>query len=790
MFKAAEPAYRIIIMLKTLLILFLPTLLSAQLASDIALDSLTHILPEMRGRQRVDVLNDLAVFYGANISDKGLELAAEALELAEQLDYGEGRARAIDLTGLALYSKGRYEEALAKHLEARGQFEGLGAHRLLGYCHIKIGNTYFRLRDETKGAAAFATAAELLEDAGDRNGVGHVYNGIGWQYWRIGNYARASENFQRARLIREELKDDKNLASTLNNLGIIHYQQGRYAEALDHYLHSLELRRALEDLRGSALVLNNIGKTYQDWDNPEQALAFYSEGLEMSEKSASKVALGYSLHNIGSVYEGRAEHTAALDYFRRSLATYSEIENAGGIAMNRAAMGRVHNAVGEYGEALVELEKALEVATRIQSREHRASVLMYMGIAHMGRSDTATAQQYLDSSLVLARQLGKRDLIKDDYMHLSAVLAAQGDFKEALHYFKSYAALKDSLFDALSGQQLASVQAQFESEKKERENALLRQERVAQEKVIKAQDQRALLTSAVLGLVLILVLVMGVGYRQKQRDHRLLTAANTELESEVAVRRRTEVELNRARDAAEAANRAKSTFLANMSHELRTPLNAIIGYSEILREEAVDAAEEGTIADLDKIRGAGRHLLSLITDVLGLSKIEAGKMEIECVDFAVEDLVREVADTAEQLARENGNIFVSTRGKELGTMCADSTRVRQVLLNLLSNAFKFTRDGRVELAVQRVRENDGHWLVFAVSDTGIGIGAEQIEKLFQPFTQADAHTAQQYGGTGLGLAISRRFCQMMGGDVEVESRLGEGATFTVKLPAAAQGPTT
>jgi len=772
------------VMLKILLVFSLSSIASAQLASDIALDSLTIVLPETSGRPRVDVLNDLAVFYGANISDKGLALAAEALELAGEIDYAEGKARAIDLAGLALYSKGRYREALAKHLEAKGQFEALGARRLLGYCQIKLGNTYFRLRDEAQGAAAFEKAAELLRAVEDRNGVGHVYNGLGWQYWRIGDYGHASENFQRARQIREEMKDDKNLASTLNNLGIIHYQQGRYAEALDHYLRSLALRRALDDLRGSALVLNNIGKTYQDWGNPEQALAFYLEGLEMSEKSTSQVALGYSLHNIGTVYEGRAEHAAALNYFRRSLSTYAAVDNTGGIAMNRAAMGRVHNAAGEHDAALAELEPALAVATNSQSREHQASALLHMGIAYMGKGDALTAQQYFERSLVLGQQLGKRDLIKDDYMHLSEALSARGDFARALLYFKAYATLKDSIFDVLSGQQLANVQAEYENEKKERENVLLRQEHLAQEKVIKAQDQRALLISAVLGLVLILAIVMGVAYRQKQRDHGLLTAANAELENEIGVRRRTETELSRARDAAEAANRAKSTFLANMSHELRTPLNAIIGYSEILREEAVDAGEQGAIVDLDKIQGAGRHLLALITDVLDLSKVEAGKMEIERVDFAVEELLREVEDTAGSLARENANRFVLSSDKDLGTMCADSTRVRQVLLNLLSNAFKFTRDGRVDLRVQRVREVDGHWFVFAVQDTGIGINAEQIEKLFQPFTQADAHTTQQYGGTGLGLAISRRFCQMMGGSIEVESSPNEGTTFTVRLPAA------
>lgn len=258
---------------------------------------------------------------------------------------------------------------------------------------------------------------------------------------------------------------------------------------------------------------------------------------------------------------------------------------------------------------------------------------------------------------------------------------------------------------------------------------------------------------------------------------------------DVTEQHRIRAELEAARQQAETASLAKSQFLANMSHEFRTPLNAIIGYSEILREDALEAGMQSCVPDIDRINLAGRHLLTLVNEVLDFSKIEAGKSELFLETIDIRTMLDEVVKTVEPMAAKAGNRLGLDCPEDIGTMHADATKVRQVLYNLLSNAAKFTENGEIDLTVARVDDGeDGGayrgWLVFAVADTGIGMESDRVDSAFNAFDQLDPSTTRKYGGTGLGLAITKHYCELMGGAVSVESEPGKGSRFTVRLPAA------
>jgi adenylate cyclase len=270
-------------------------------------------------------------------------------------------------------------------------------------------------------------------------------------------------------------------------------------------------------------------------------------------------------------------------------------------------------------------------------------------------------------------------------------------------------------------------------------------------------------------------------------ERRIQGGGTVAVYSDITELRTQNLELEEARELSEVANRTKSQFLANMSHELRTPLNAIIGYSEILQEDAADNGQEQLVPDLKKIEGAGRHLLGLINDILDLSKVEAGKMDVFVEEIDISSLLDEVRSIITPLVAKNGNKLEVRVADHVGSMRSDRTKLKQCLLNVLSNASKFTQDGKLTVQVRRL-VTDGPMIQIMISDTGIGMNEEQIGRLFQAFSQADASTTKKFGGTGLGLAITRHFCRLLGGDISVASAPDIGSTFTIILPDQAPEP--
>jgi signal transduction histidine kinase len=263
-----------------------------------------------------------------------------------------------------------------------------------------------------------------------------------------------------------------------------------------------------------------------------------------------------------------------------------------------------------------------------------------------------------------------------------------------------------------------------------------------------------------------------------------MIAMRSELEREAERHRETAIRLRAAKDMADEANRAKSIFLAKMSHELRTPLNAVIGFSEILLDEVeLDGRNGHKKADLERINTAGKHLLSLVTDVLDLSKIESNHIELRIEEFDLNDMVRDVVATVQPMVAERRNKLVVKCPQGLGVVSTDKTKLRQAALNLLSNSAKFTEDGTITISVQRRKREAGDWIEIQVQDTGIGIAESDIGRLFQNYGQANRSTSRKYGGTGLGLALSQKLCALMGGGISANSELGQGSSFTIRVLA-------
>ena len=263
---------------------------------------------------------------------------------------------------------------------------------------------------------------------------------------------------------------------------------------------------------------------------------------------------------------------------------------------------------------------------------------------------------------------------------------------------------------------------------------------------------------------------------------RLLTS-ELALEREAQRHRRTAEQLAEARDHAERASVEKSIFLAKMSHELRTPLNAVIGYSELLQEDADASGDVQRAKDLSKICAAGQHLLALVTDVLDITRIEADEMELQIGDFQVAHLIEDVAATAAPLAQANGNRLLTRVDPNVGSMTSDQLRLRQAAINLMSNAAKFTSNGLVELSARRLRLDTGDWVEIEVRDTGIGIARDDLKTIFQDYKRVNSAETRKREGTGLGLALSQKLCMMMGGNIFVDSELGHGSQFTIRVPA-------
>jgi len=625
-------------------------------------------------------------------------------------------------------------------------------------------------RDQPDLAISYAEQGlELASEGDDRHRIaalemqlGHLWSDQGKHNSALPHYLNALEHYR-------FLDEDLPTTETLNAVGVAYYYMGYFRLALEYHFESLERRERLSDTDKTAKSLNNIGLVYFGNENYAEAVTFFTRALELKRQGSTAGSISRTLSNLGYSHYHLGEYDQARRYLDEALDLSESIEYDKGVAYALAIVGDIERAKQKPRVALGAYDRALSLYRDSGDQHGVAMVLKNLGAAHRDLGNLEAAVETLEEAGTVGRNIGAKPHLRDTLELLSTIRAEQGDFAGALTAYKGYNVIKGEILDEQSQKQIAEMQVRYESERRAQEIELLKRDNSIQEMEIRRHLQQR--TGLVLGLAVaaLIASLLLVLHRQNQKTNRLLAVKNAEAEA--------------ARASALDASKAKSRFLANMSHELRTPMTAIIGYSDILIEDAEEASDKQMLTDLRNIRGAGKHLLALINDVLDLSKIEAGKMKLVPTTFDIAALLDGVMTTIAPLADKNRNQLELIQADNLGTMNADETKVRQALFNLLSNACKFCEDGTVTLEVEPHGSEPDRRMVFIVRDTGIGMTREQIERIFREFEQADTLTQNRYGGTGLGLSISRKFARMMGGDITAASQTGQGSTFILELPA-------
>lgn len=550
------------------------------------------------------------------------------------------------------------------------------------------------------------------------------------------------------------------------------YYNGEYKEAIENYQHALNIFNKHNKKQDAANTLQNIGLVHHSLDDLKKAVYYYRQALEINIRLKNDTNIAGLYQNLGIINYRNEEFDRALNDYEKSISIFQTLNDTSGIATTFSNIGLIHLRQGDFDAAFRSFEKSNNIFTAIGFKEGKIWALYNMGSARMNKQDFSGAEKYFKQSLQLSDKTRLAEGILSNYESLSELYTETGEYKDALVHYKKYTQLRDSLQLAESMQKIAELETLYNLETKEKQLT----ESITEITRQKTQKLAIIIILAILTLASVTVLL---AYKQKKDAETKLELHRENLENIIIEKSKELKNEITERKIAEESDKLKSAFLANMSHELRTPMNAIIAFTNFLHDP--ELTEEKKSEFLEHIGTAGETLLRLIDDIIDIAKIESRQIKIHITPTNISRLIRDIYRVFTELSKKNqysSAFFLKLNDQHDLIINTDSLRLKQILSNLIDNAFKYTKDGIVEFGLNEL--DDG--LEFYVKDTGIGIPKDKQEKIFERFSQLEYSLDRKFGGTGLGLAISKNLTELLGGKISVDSEPENGSTFYVRIP--------
>ena len=736
--------YRIyipVILLYLLLVWFSVTAFTQSHKTDSQHDNQSYLDSDT---SEINQLNKLAYqFIQSNSQEKGFELAQTALDRSLTIGYQPGMADAYQIIGLYYEFSNYYGRAIINYQQAYELWQILGDSSNMARQSNNVGSMYREMAVYDTALLYFTKSLKLLENVNDSSELAHTFNLIGLIYNAKGDFNKSLENLMESLRLWQCTNDETGIGVAYCNIGMMYRKLGDYEKALDYLQKTLAIEKELEMPRQIIESFIQIGIIYEETGKYEKAIKNYQKGLKIAKQLKDKKKIASCLNNIGVVYYDMRNYNLALDYYFESLEIKREIGDKHGISVTTI----------NIAEVFLDLSKP-----NLKSTPDRP-------VKYFGTFNNIIS--ILMESVSIAEETRNYQDISNTYSALINVRSEYGQYKEAVHYQEKLIAFTDSLFTIDKNRDIVKLQAKIDTEQKEQEIAIMDAKNVAQISQLKTQNiRRYIFMGGGISLVLIILGLINrlIFIRKTQKE---LQAKNLHIQHE--------------KNKAEQSEKVKEQFLANMSHEIRTPMNSILGMTNILRKNDHNKTQEKY---LDAIAQSSENLMVILNDILDLSKLEAGKIELESKLFNLNDELKIVEDILKYRAREKGiTLKCKVQDGVPGWIIGDPTRLNQVLINLIGNAIKFTEKGAVTGSV-RVKEQDQQQAVleFDIIDSGIGIPSDRLDAIFQSFTQADGNTTRHYGGTGLGLTISKQLVELQNGKIQVESQVGKGSIFKFEIP--------